>query len=48
MVVALLRQSGRGRASGVEVEQEVASVFTVKDGKITRIVTYGDQREALR
>jgi ketosteroid isomerase-like protein len=48
VVVALIRQSGRGRASGVEVEQELASVFTVVDGRITRIATYADRGEALR
>jgi len=48
VVVALVRQSGRGRGSGVEVEQETATVFTVEGGKITRIEAYGGRREALR
>jgi ketosteroid isomerase-like protein len=35
-VVALVRNRGRGRASGADVDAEVGGVFTVRDGKIVR------------
>jgi ketosteroid isomerase-like protein len=46
-VLALIQQSVRGRASGVEVRTVGASVFNVHDGKVTRLVHYSDRRLAL-
>jgi ketosteroid isomerase-like protein len=46
-VVLIWREGGRGRTSGVEVEDEGATVFTVKDGLITRARFYLDREEAL-
>ena len=37
-VVALHRIRARGRASGAEVDDRVGSVFTVRDGKLVRMV----------
>src|SRR5262245_17092140 len=42
-VLALTRGSGRGRTSGLELEQlraTTANVFHVRDGRVTRIVIY--------
>jgi uncharacterized protein len=35
-LIAVVRQSGRGRASGVEVEARLAHVWTVEDGRAVR------------
>jgi ketosteroid isomerase-like protein len=37
-VVALHRIHARGRASGVEVDDRVGSVFTLRDGRLLRMV----------
>ena len=37
----------RGRGSGIEVETDTAVVFTVREGRVTRIQPYMDQAEAL-
>ncbi len=50
-VIVWLRLSGRGAASGIEVEQHAAVVSWVEDGKVTRMEPYPDMdeaREALR
>jgi ketosteroid isomerase-like protein len=46
-VAALLVLYGKGRASGVEVRQEIAHVVTLRAGKIARLVVYTDRAEAL-
>ena len=46
-VLVLSRMTGRGNASGVEVDQLRASVFRVSDGKVTRLVLYWDRDRAL-
>src|SRR5262245_16378115 len=46
VVVGQLR--GKGKASGVEVRQGIAGVWTVRDGRIVRVeIGYTDRREAL-
>jgi ketosteroid isomerase-like protein len=35
-LIAIVRQSGRGHASGVEVEARLAHVWTVEDGRAVR------------
>lgn len=47
MVVVIGRERGRGKASGVEVEQEVFAVWTMLDGKAIRIRFYPGREEAL-
>jgi ketosteroid isomerase-like protein len=37
----------RGRASGASIETRVAQLFTLRDGKITRIHAYSDREAAL-
>ncbi|HXR28220.1 MAG TPA: nuclear transport factor 2 family protein [Solirubrobacteraceae bacterium] len=39
--------TARGKSSGVEVITERASVFHLRDAKVTRIVTYWDRDRAL-
>jgi len=49
-VLVLLRFSGRGKTSGLELGQmraKGANVIHVRDGKVTRIVAYWDRERAL-
>jgi ketosteroid isomerase-like protein len=47
-VLVLVRNSRRGRASGLEVEaQSAANLFHLRGGKVTRIVVYLDRGQAL-
>ena len=45
-VLALVRVSGRGKASGVEVEAYTWSVWTFRDGKPVEMTYFGDDRAA--
>jgi ketosteroid isomerase-like protein len=48
-VLALTRGSGRGRTSGLEIEQlgaKTANVFHVREGRVTRLVIYSDRDRA--
>jgi uncharacterized protein len=46
-VISVTTTRGRGRSSGVEVEGANASIWTVRDGKIVRVVWFGRRDEAL-
>jgi ketosteroid isomerase-like protein len=46
-VIVPVRQWGRGRESGIEVELRFVLVFTVQDGKLVRVESYHDESEAL-
>jgi ketosteroid isomerase-like protein len=49
-VLVLFRFSGRGKTSGLDLGQmqaEVANVVFVRNGKVTRLVTYWDRERAL-
>jgi ketosteroid isomerase-like protein len=47
-VVTVVNSTGRGRASGVEVEwPDNAAVWTIRDGKVVRVVWFGTRDEAL-
>ena len=49
-VLALVHYSGRGKTSGTELEAmraEAATVFHVRDGKVTRLVNHFDRERAL-
>jgi ketosteroid isomerase-like protein len=46
-VLVLSHFSGRGKTSGLEVGQKGAELFHVRDGKVTRLVTYWGRARAL-
>jgi ketosteroid isomerase-like protein len=46
-VLVLTRQSGRGKTSGLEVEQTTAGLFHISNGKVTRLAIYWDRDRAL-
>jgi hypothetical protein len=46
-LVAVVRQSGRGRASGLDLAIEIAHLWTVKDGRAVRFHSYRSRDEAL-
>ena len=48
-VLVLIRRSGRGKTSGMELEQmrtEGATLFHIHDGRVTRIVNYFNRERA--
>ncbi len=47
-VVVVLRMSGRGRGSGVPVEETIAHLWTVRGGKAVALQVYTDPADALR
>jgi ketosteroid isomerase-like protein len=47
-VVAVVREVGRGRASGVEVDSLWGYVVTVTDGEMTRVEAHRDPETALK
>ena len=47
-VVLVGRMREHGRASGVEVEAQRAAVFTLRQGKITRLKLYQTSEQALK
>jgi ketosteroid isomerase-like protein len=49
-VLVLIRIGGRGRASGLEVDEvsaKGANLFHIRDGKVTRLALYWDRQHAL-
>jgi ketosteroid isomerase-like protein len=46
-VVSVVTRRGRGRASGAEVELSVALVWTLREGKVVRVVWFESVEEAL-
>lgn len=47
-LIAIVHQSGRGRASGVRVDARLAHVWTVSDGRAVRWEAVADPDAALR
>ncbi len=47
-VVVTIRQSGRGKGSGVEVESEYAFVYTVEAGKVAQWRMFTSEDQALQ
>ena len=47
-VVSLVRQIGRTKTGGVEIETSAAAVWTIRDGKLTRVEFHLDRNAALR
>jgi ketosteroid isomerase-like protein len=46
-VVAVMRQHGRAKATGLPIDMAFAMVFTLRDGKQIRMQMYSDPAEAL-
>jgi ketosteroid isomerase-like protein len=47
-VITVVTERGRGKASGAEVERrESAGLWTLRDGKVTRVVWFPSREEAL-
>ena len=46
-VVAVCRQRGIGRSSGIAVEQTMAYMWQIRDGKVIRFHLYPDREEAV-
>jgi ketosteroid isomerase-like protein len=47
-VVASMRQRGRGRASGAEVDHHFTHVLTLRDGRATRLQSFAHRDDAVR
>jgi ketosteroid isomerase-like protein len=47
-VVAVMRQHGRSRATGMRVDMSFAQVWTIEHENMTRMEMYADPAEALR
>jgi uncharacterized protein len=47
-VVVLATYHGRGRGSGVEISQEGAHVFELRDGKVVRLEIFATRSKALQ
>ena len=47
-LIALVRQSGRGRASGAPIQIEIAHVWTIDDGRAVRLDSYRTEEAALQ
>jgi ketosteroid isomerase-like protein len=46
-VVVLARYFGRGKGSGIEIEQEGAHVFELRDGKVVRLEIFASREKAV-
>jgi ketosteroid isomerase-like protein len=46
-VVVVAHHQGRGRASGVDVDTRFYEVYTLREGKVSRVDEYTDRTEAL-
>jgi len=47
-VVVMVRHSGRGKASGIEIDQRFAMVWTLRDSRAIRMDMYPTREEALK
>jgi ketosteroid isomerase-like protein len=46
-VVVIVLMTGRGKASGVPVEEQIAHEWTMRDGRAVRLQAYSDPADAL-
>ena len=46
-VIVLASYRGRGKGSGVEIHQEGAHVFTLRDGKVVRLEIFANREKAI-
>jgi ketosteroid isomerase-like protein len=43
-----MRQRGRGKASGAEVDDRITHVWTIRDGRATRLQSFADRDDAIQ
>jgi ketosteroid isomerase-like protein len=48
VVVVSMRQRGRGKASGAEVDDHITHVWTLQGGLATRLQSFADHEDAVR
>jgi ketosteroid isomerase-like protein len=46
-VIAVVKLRGRGRSSGAEVETSYAGVWTIRDGRVVRVLWLPSRADAL-
>jgi ketosteroid isomerase-like protein len=46
-IVVLTRYEGRGKGSGLEISQEGAHVFRLRDGKVVRLEIFASREKAI-
>ncbi len=46
-VVVFVRVRGRGRGSGIKIDNQIAHVWTFRDGEAVRLIVYEEPAEAL-
>ena len=47
-VISVVTRHARGRASGIEVERPFALLWSLREGKVVRVVWFLDRAEALK
>jgi ketosteroid isomerase-like protein len=47
-VVVSMRQRGRGKASGAEVDDHITHVWTLRDGRAIRLQSFAHREDAVR
>jgi ketosteroid isomerase-like protein len=47
-VLAVVHTSGRAKGSGIEIDQELTHLWTLREEKAIRLETYSTKREALQ
>ena len=47
-VVVSMRQRGRGKASGAEVDDHITHVWTLRDGRATRLQSFANRDDAVQ
>ena len=46
-VLAVVHTSGRARGSGIEIDQHLSHLWTIRDGLAVRLITYSTKQDAL-
>ena len=46
-VISIATQRGRGQASGLQIARPLVGIWTIRDGKIVRVVWFRTREEAL-